>query len=289
MKVRVIGGDAAEVGREIGGIRGHEVVEDGADAVVISPQARGALASARRALRAGQRVLLTSVPTRSHDEWSRLAGRHRDRLALSRSMRFDRLLAAAKDSVRAGNVGQARTIHLGWSFPGRPRSSRQRQLTGLIDGTALLADAALWLLEAAPERIYALRCEVDGAPLMMANIQASSGFLASIETTLGTDGYPPLRELSLLGADGAIYHRTAQDDILFTKDGAEVLGHTEDSLVREASAWLDDAAPTRQNLAGGDALRLAIALTRAIADSIERGEPVAVESTAGGRSNGKAR
>jgi hypothetical protein len=117
-----------------------------------------------------------------------------------------------------------------------------------------LADAALWLLDAKPASLYALSCDVEGAPLLHVNVLATNGALVLLEVTVGAVGIPAQRAMHLLASDGEIEHRTSHDDLLWSDGRVEVIG-----LNTEPTPPAGDPA-----------------LVRAVAASLNRGEPVAV-------------
>jgi hypothetical protein len=180
---------------------------------------------------------------------------------------------AAREAIVAGHIGSPRTLHLAWSFP---RSTARRGTAALerdLEAAMLqLADAAMWLLAAEPERLYAWRSDTTWSPLMVANIQCVGGELVALEMTLGSDGYPALRELSLYGLDGAISHRANHHDLLWSRNRAEVLQLAEDGLARQMASWLNQARTTASPLADGRALArnltLAQMLRASLADSV---------------------
>jgi predicted dehydrogenase len=176
----------------------------------------------------------------------------RDESTRNHSLRADPHVARARAVIQTGEVGAPRTLRLGWSFPPG---------TDPIEAVTALADAALWLLDAEPASLYALAGADDGPPLLHVNVLAANGALALLEVALDAEGFPARRELHLLGSEGEIVHRTGQDDLLWSADGAEAL-HAAGAPARQA----DDDEAARRNLT----------IARALATSLTRREPIVV-------------
>ena len=175
----------------------------------------------------------------------------RDESTRNHSLRADPHVARARAVIQTGEVGAPRTLRLGWSFPPG---------TDPIEGATALADAALWLLEAEPASVFALACDDDGAALLHVNVLAANGALALLEVALAAEGFPARRELHLLGSEGEIVHRTGQDDLLLSTDGAEVF-HAAGGQIHQ----IDDEAARRNP-----------AIARALVASLTRREPTVV-------------
>jgi predicted dehydrogenase len=222
----------------------------------------------------GRAAILADVPSGEEAAWVELAGQAGSRLTLSRRLRFDRLFATTKAAIQAGDVGAPRTVRLAWSFDDGPD---RRSTLNPVSLATELADVAVWLLDDAPNAVYAVTSGVDGPPLIQANLRTSTGSLALVEATVGAAGFPPLRDLGLQASDGAIYHRTLQDDLLWTTTGAEVLTYADDAFAREVAAWTGGMPEAEANLARGMAIRHNLAVARAIAVSLTTGEPALVE------------
>jgi predicted dehydrogenase len=219
-------------------------------------------------------VVLADVPVGDERSWTGLASPINQRVMLSRPLRFDRLLATTKATIRAGAVGTPRVVQISWTFADAADGGHVDRR--VIELATELADAALWLLDDRASAVYAVSCTVDGPPLARVNLQTRQGSLALLEASVATPGLPAFRDLGLQASDGAIYHRATRDDLLWTTDGVGILSYPDDALAREAAAWAGQAPGDGQDLARSDAVIDNVAAMRAIADSLARGEPVSV-------------
>lgn len=265
MKIVVIGDIAASYAAMVG--------QDGRAEVSLVADPSVEWASALAAANHGDQVVLTELPSGDDGRLDELLATAGDRLVLSRPLRFDRLFLAAKLAIRVGDVGILRTVHISWSFDRRIEESDPPDLVALATE---LADVAVWLLDDEPSTVYALTCAVDGPPLITVNLQTHSGLLALLEATVTSTALPPCRDVSLLASDGAIYHRTLHDDLLWTATGAEVLTYRDDALVPEVAAITRDAPDRDDRLARGPAVGTNRALARALMRSVATGQPARV-------------
>jgi predicted dehydrogenase len=243
--------------------------------VILGSDVDRAAEIAHHVVHAGRAVILADVPASDESAWIELAGRAGDRLTLSRPLRFDPLFATTRAATQAGDVGTPRTVRIAWTFDRGP--NRRAPLNPVTLATEL-ADVAVWLLGEAPSAVYALMSDVDGPPLMQINLRTATGSLALLEATIGVAGFPRLRDLGLQASDGALYHRTLQDDLLWTTDGAEVLTYGDDALTREVAAWTSGLPSATANLARGSAIRHNLTIARAIAVSLTSSQPAVIEA-----------
>jgi predicted dehydrogenase len=259
MRIVVLGESAVAFAALVG-------ARSGVSVTVVADPARG-WANARALTAASDRVILADLVGAESVDWANLIADVGDRLVLSRRLRFDRTIATARQAIRAGNIGELRSAHLTWSFTS----------TGGPDPIGLateLVDAALWLLDDLPRAVYAAHCADDGPPFISVNLQTRRGFLALLEATVASAGLPPFRDVSLLGSDGAIYHRSTDDDLLWTTGGADVLSYADDALAREVAVVTSDALDRDDSVARGSVVARNLAIAAALARSLKTGEPV---------------
>jgi predicted dehydrogenase len=261
MRIVVLGESAVAYAALVG-------ARSGVSVTVVTDPAKG-WANARALAAVSDRVVLADLAGAESVDWANLIANAGDRLVLSRRLRFDRTIATARPTIRAGDIGELRSAHLTWSFPSADGPDPIGLATELVD-------AALWLLDDAPRAIYAVRCAADGPTFISVNLQTRRGFLALLEAMVVSPGLPPFRDVSLLGSDGAIYHRSVNDDLLWTTGGADVLSYADDPLAREVAVVTSDALDRDDRLARGSAVAGNLAIAEALARSLASGEPVQI-------------
>lgn len=174
------------------------------------------------------------------------------------SLRRDPRMRRALEVIGTGAIGQPRTVSLEWSFV------TDRSLEAAAD----LVDVAAALLDGAVVALYATACAVGEPPLITINVLVDNGGIATIEAAGDGQDTPPRHHLHIIGTDGELTRRFAQDNLLWG-DGAGSVVTPDDVTTGQADEQPSDHAD------GGDPQPDTIAA--ALVTSLATGEMVRLD------------
>lgn len=237
------------------------------------------------AARAGKHVLVEKPAALSvveFDEMHRAAETAGTLLMVGQTLRFHDVSKALHRAAREGDIGQpvffnwvsdsARSWPAGWqAWQTDPAQSGGMALHLGIHGI----DLALWLLESAPERIYAQGANLASPGLavydsLQIGVRCANGANALIEVHLNLPADNALYQAAtLLGTRGQAQWTTREESLSFSRHGARFVVAADDRELRDELAYFVECCqagrapsvtPTQVRWALGAALAANLAL-----------------------------
>ncbi|WP_129113795.1 Gfo/Idh/MocA family protein [Halegenticoccus tardaugens] len=236
--------------------------DDGVDAVVVASRTTRRAADAVRALRANQPVLTAKPPAATADGARSIAAAAAEAgvpAVTTSPARFDDAVKELARRVHAGTIGNVLRVHAAIRHDRVPNVGIEtnaehgpREAGSAYAMAFYTADALLWLVDAAPQRVYAEYANrntpySEHPDLGTATVRFEDDTLGSMTMTYAADCREPLGnwEVEVVGTDGTIRTRhEGYEGIHWHGDGAgrrtELFGRTESPILdRQFDAFVD--------------------------------------------------
>lgn len=251
------------------------------------------------AANAGKHVLVekpVALNLRDLDDMERATAAAGTMMMVGQTLRFHRVAQALHRVAREGDVGRpvffnwvsdsARSWPAGWqAWQTDPTRSGGMALHLGVHGI----DLALWLLDRAPERVYAQGANLASPALrvydsLQIGVRCADGANALIELHLNLPvEHARYQAATLLGTRGQARWTIGDDGMSFGRGGASLLGTEGDrSLSDELSHFVDCCRQRREPSITPTQVRSVLATALAANLSLESGQAIVVGDVLGG-------
>lgn len=227
----------------------------------------------RAALERGKQVLV-DVPAAGTlaelDQLHRAAQSAGRSLVMARPWRFHDVYTSFRAAVDAGDLGPPAFFH--WVSEG----NRDWLETGRTDIAGAIAglDLALWLLDDAPDRVYARAVGTDGVTISL-RFRSGANALIEYRSRLPAPG-ARFGSAWLLGPRGEVRWDQAADGLMVSNDDSWPLPEHQAALAGQLDYALACWRGTTNPSSDPSAARRLLAVTLAANESIAHGQPITI-------------